>query len=66
MEFIKVPWKRFIGIAVFLLICAILPWFKWSEGPAHLSWGVWLLCYASYVVLLVWSFWFAYSDSDEE
>ncbi len=66
MEYIRVPWKRFIGIGLFLLTCAALPWFKWSEGPAHLSWGVWILCYFTYAVLLVWSFIFAYSNSAED
>lgn len=66
MEYIKVPWKRFIGIAAVLLVMALMPWIKWPEGPAHLSWGVWIVCYFSYAVLLIWSFIFAYSDSEKD
>jgi hypothetical protein len=54
-NWIKVPWSRFIGMAVFILFLALASNFQWPTGPMGLDWGVWLVCYISYGVLVVWS-----------
>jgi len=52
---VRVPWLRFVGMAVFLLFLALAPSFAWPSGPAGLNWGIWLVCYLSYVVLIAWA-----------
>jgi hypothetical protein len=54
-KYVKPPVKTFVGMAVFILLLAIVPWIEWPMGPANLSWGVWILCYFSYAVLIGWS-----------
>lgn len=52
---VKVPWLRFVGMAVFLLFLALAPYFASPAAPAGLNWGIWLVCYFSYAVLIGWA-----------
>lgn len=54
-NWVKVPWSRFIAMIVFILFLALASNFQWPMGPGGLDWGVWLVCYISYGVLIVWS-----------
>ncbi|MEW6546684.1 MAG: hypothetical protein AB1446_07190 [Bacillota bacterium] len=51
-EWVRVPWFRFIGMSLFLLLMALAPFVRWPAGPASLDWGVWMVCYFAYLVLL--------------
>ncbi|HHX27892.1 MAG: hypothetical protein ACOX5Q_01425 [Bacillota bacterium] len=54
-NWVKVPWSRFIAMIAFILFLALASNFEWPMGPMGLDWGVWLVCYISYGVLIVWS-----------
>ena len=54
-KWIKVPWLQFGLMFAFVLFLALAPSFNWPMGPMGLDWGVWLVCYVSYAVLIIWS-----------
>ena len=54
-NWVKIPWLQFVSMFAFILFLALAPNFNWPIGPMGLDWGVWLVCYVAYAVLIIWS-----------
>lgn len=44
-------------VPLFLLFLALFGWFEkffgWKDGPLGLHYGIWFMCYFSYLILLI-------------
>ncbi|QUL99366.1 MAG: hypothetical protein IMF26_04745 [Candidatus Fermentithermobacillus carboniphilus] len=65
-KWIRVPYLRFLGMALFLLSLIVANFVTSGEGPWGIGWNTFYVTWLSYVILIVTSFIFIYRQNREE